>query len=289
MANDDTRAAPLVCAHALDTAGALPDPATIAGCPICWRRWRLAEARLRGWLPLDAATARPLLDRMAAEAAAGVDADPALSEGFYAFLAGSPDDEADFTAACVVAFAPHNAEPSRRPPADFGWRALFADLPLHPPDPAPPAPAATFTRVWQWRESAASDTTPRRETRAFVRGESPPPFAPLPAGSAARWVRERGVRDGGVLFSCTATDAADRRATRAAPHGDGERRGESHVAATRRGGRGSGGGAPVRRRGAGCGGTVVARHPFLCGGGDDPARASGQPRLHTGVRYRLVS
>jgi len=190
MANDDTRAAPLVCAHALDTAEALPDPATIAGCPVCWRRWRLAEARLRGWPPLDAVTARPLLDRMAAEAAAGVDADLALSQGFYAFLAGSPDDKADFAAACVVAFAPRNAEPPRRPPADFSWRALFADLPARPPDPAPPTPAATFTRVWQWRVIATSGTTPRRETRTFVRGESPrpsrpSPAAPPPAGSAS--------------------------------------------------------------------------------------------------------
>lgn len=191
MANDDTRAAPLLCAHALDLAGALPDPATIAGCPICWRRWRLAEARLCGWLPLDAATARPLLDRMAAEAAAGVDTDQALSERFYAFLAGSSDDEADFAAACVVAFAPRHAEPPRRPPADFGWRAIFADLPASSPDPAPPAPAATFTRVWQWREIAASGTMPRRETRTFMRGESPPPFAPLSGDSAGRWVRER--------------------------------------------------------------------------------------------------
>jgi len=199
MANDDTRAVPLVCAHALDIDAALPDPATLAGCPVCWRRWRLAEARMHGWTPLAAATARPLLERMAAEAAAGTEPDPTLSRGFYAFLAGSPDDEADFAAACIVAFAPPSPEPQRRPRADFGWRALFAGLPASPPERVPdvsPVPTATFTRVWQWRVSAASGTTPRREMRAFVRGESPPPFGPFPAGPAARWVRERAPYDG---------------------------------------------------------------------------------------------
>ena len=195
MANDDPRAAPFLCRHVLDDPDALPDPATIAGCPVCWRRWRLAEARLRGWPPLDAATARPLMERMAAEAAAGTDADPALSQGFYAFLAVSPDDEADFAAACVVAFAPPAAAPRRRPPADFGWRATFADLPASAPEAAPPAPVARFTHVWEWRERTTSGTAPQHEARTFVRGESPPPFAPLP-GTQDHWVRERATYDG---------------------------------------------------------------------------------------------
>jgi len=196
MAHDDTASPPPLCAHALTAADALPDPATIAGCPVCWRRWRLAEARMRGWASLSAATARPLLDRMAAEAATGVEPDPALSRGFYAFLAGSPDDEADFAAACVVAFAPPGPAPPRRPRADFGWRALFADLPTSLPDRAPVVPTTLLTRVWQWRESGGSGTATRHETRAFVRGESPPPFMPLPSGSATRWVRERAAYDG---------------------------------------------------------------------------------------------
>ncbi len=197
MAHDDLGAAMPLCPHALIAANALPDPATIAGCPVCWRRWRLTEARIHRWLPLDAATARPLLDRMAAEAAAGLEPDPALSQGFYAFLAGSPDDKADFAAACVVAFTPPSPDPPRQPRADFGWRALFAELPASPPDPAPvtpTVPTATFTRVWQWREATPPGTAPHHEARTFVRGESPPPFVPLP-GTAARWVRERASYD----------------------------------------------------------------------------------------------
>lgn len=186
MATDDRATAAPLCTHALTATDALPDWGTIASCPVCWRRWKLAEARIAGWSPLPAATARPLIARMAAEAAAGADTDPNLSRGFYAFLVAAPEDEADFAAACVVAFAPPDTEPARRPPADFGWRALFA---------APPAPVAPITRVWQWRATGASGTAPRYEARTFARGDSPPPFAPLPP-SATRWVRERAAYDG---------------------------------------------------------------------------------------------
>jgi hypothetical protein len=189
MAYDDPGDATPLCAHALTAADALPDPATITACPVCWRRWRIAEARMRGWSPLAAVSARHLTGRMAAEAA-GTDPDPALSQSFYAFLAGSPADEADFAAACVVAFAPLDPQPPRHPPADFGWRALFADLPA-----SPPAPVTLSTRIWQWREAAAPGSGPRYEARAFIRGESPPPFVPL-AGDGAHWVRERAAYDG---------------------------------------------------------------------------------------------
>lgn len=195
MMPDDRSSALPLCAHALTATDALPDPAMIATCPVCWRRWRIAEARTRDWPPLDTASARPLIERMAAEAASGAESDPALSQGFYAFLAGSPDDEADFAAACVVAFAPPRPDPPRRPRADFGWRTLFADLPASAPDPAPLVPGALITRVWQWRVATTSGITPRHEARAFVRGEAPPPFGPLP-DTAPHWVRERATYDG---------------------------------------------------------------------------------------------
>ncbi len=192
---DDRDSAPPLCAHALTATDALPDPATIATCPVCWRRWRIAAARTRGWTPLDAASARPLIERMAAEAVSGVESDPALSRGFYAFLAGSPDDEADFAAACVVAFAPPRPDPPRRPHADFGWHALFADLPASAPAHAPLISNTPITRVWQLRVGTTSGITPRHEARAFVRGEAPPPFVPL-HDTAAHWVRERAAYDG---------------------------------------------------------------------------------------------
>lgn len=165
------------CAHAPTSAetGQLPAWETIRHCPVCLRRWRIGEARLHGWVPLPRGEALRLLDQMATEAASGRDPrTEAAHRGFYAHLARHPEDEASFAAACAVAFAPAPPAETIPPPQDFGWRAIFADLP-----PAPPAPTGPITRVWQWRGSGEAFA---QEVRTFVRGELPPAFVAAQGG-----------------------------------------------------------------------------------------------------------
>lgn len=201
------------CAHMLTASqtGRLTPWATIRDCPICLRRWRIAEARLRHWAPLPRAAARALFEQRARELVAGIASSDPTEQGFYAYLATAPNDEADFAAA--VAAARQGEGEQQSAPGDFGWRALFAD-----PAPATPAMAAQqITRVWQWRTVG---TTIAGVGRAYLLGETPPPFLPAPPdhSRAGGWVRE-GATDtpqplqrqilGPLLLTLTAGDRAE--------------------------------------------------------------------------------
>lgn len=169
------------CEHAAD--GTLPSWPTIRDCPICARRWWIAEARHGGWPPLPREEALALIAPLATALVADGGATPtATARRFYAYLATAPDAEADFAAAVAAARSTPGAQ---LPPGDFGWRTLFAE-----PDAAEPVrPRATLTRVWEWR---GLGTTTAIEGRTFVAGEAIPPFSPPPS-SAQRpggWLRE---------------------------------------------------------------------------------------------------
>lgn len=173
------------CEHALLAAadGALPHWRTIRSCPICSRRWRIAEARQGGWVPLPRAAAIALFAPMAAALIAGDErANEQAERGFYAYLASAPDDEAEFAA--VVAMMRPASLPAIAAPPDFGWRSLFAEL----ADTRQEEGSTTLTRIWQWRTIG---TTLAAEGRAFVAGENIPPFGQLPLESpTGRWLRE---------------------------------------------------------------------------------------------------
>lgn len=202
------------CDHALAVVatGQLPPWETVRACPVCLRRWRIAEARRHGWTPLPRVAARALLDRMAEALANGREpADDQTRRGFYAALATAPDDEADFAAAIAAARRAAAEEPT--PPANPGWRAIFADLTPVAPTPEPDR----ITRVWQWRTAGA---TLAGEGRTFIRGEEPPPFLPAPPDTtrAGRWLREGTRADarpiqrqilGPLLLTILADDTAD--------------------------------------------------------------------------------
>ena len=201
------------CAHMLTAGqtGRLTPWAIMRDCPICLRRWWLAEARLHHWTPLPHAAALPLFEQMATALVAGATASDRTAQGFYAYLATAPAAEADFAAAGAAARQDNGEHPTA--PGDFGWRALFTD-------PAPATPtvdARQITRVWQWRTAG---TMIAGTGRAFIRGETPPPFLPIPLdrSRAGGWLRE-GVSDaplplqrqfiGPLLLTLTAGDRAD--------------------------------------------------------------------------------
>ena len=201
------------CDHLLTASqtGQLTPWATIRACPICLRRWWIAEARLHGWGPLPRAAVLPLFEQLASALLAGETAGDQVAQGFYAYLATTPAAEADF--AIAVAAARQSDEEQGSPPGDFGWRALFAD-------PAPMVPtteARQITRVWQWRTAG---TTIAGAGRTFVHGETPPPFVPTPPDTsrARGWIREGGSDAqpplqrqivGPLLLTLTAGDRAD--------------------------------------------------------------------------------
>ncbi|HEY8600775.1 MAG TPA: hypothetical protein VIL85_20230 [Thermomicrobiales bacterium] len=201
------------CDHLLTASrtGRLTPWATIRDCPICLRRWSIAEARLRHWTPLPRAAAIALFEQMASALVNGTAAQDEMTRGFYAYLATAPADEADFAAA--VAAARGGREEHYNAPSDFGWRALFADL----TSAAPAVATAQVTRVWQWRTAG---TTIAGAGRAFILGETPPPFLPAPPdqGRAGAWIRE-GTNDarpplqrhilGPLLLTLTAGDSDD--------------------------------------------------------------------------------
>lgn len=169
------------CEHAVG--GTLPSWPTIRDCPICARRWWIAEARHGGWPPLPREAALALIAPLAAALVAAGDATPtAMARRFYAYLATAPDDEADFAAAVAAA---RTTQETIAPPGDFGWRALFADQ----GDAEPAPPHTTLTRVWEWR---GLGTTAAIEGRTFVAGEAIPPFTPPPSGAQrpGGWLRE---------------------------------------------------------------------------------------------------
>ena len=191
--------------------GRLTPWATIRDCPICLRRWWIAEARLHSWSPLPRVAARALFEQLARELVAGATPNEPTGQRFYAYLATAPADEADFAAA--VAAARQDEDEQSAAPGDFGWRGFFADRTAA----TPTAAAQQFTRVWQWRTAG---TAIAGAGRTFIAGETPPPFLPAPPdhSRAGGWVRE-GVSDaqptlqrqilGPLLLTLTAGDRAD--------------------------------------------------------------------------------
>ena len=178
------------CEHA--ASGTLPAWGTIRGCPICARRWRIAEARRGGWPPLPREEALALIAPLAAALVAdGGHVADETERRFYAHLAITPDDEADFAAAVAAA---RDSREELSPPGDFGWRALFSDR----RNAAPSSAHATLTRVWQWR---AIGTARAVEGRTFVAGDPIPPFSQPPPSprTMGRWLREGAGRDAPLL------------------------------------------------------------------------------------------
>jgi hypothetical protein len=175
MLPENTLAGIDYCEHA--AGGTLPSWSTIRDCPICARRWWIAEARHGGWPPLSREEA--LATALVADG--GATPTP-TARRFYAYLATAPADEADFAAAVAAA---RGTQERLAPPGDFGWRALFADQ-----GDAEPAPTfTTLTRVWEWQ---GLGTTAAIEGRTFVAGEAIPPFSPPLAGAQrpGGWLRE---------------------------------------------------------------------------------------------------
>lgn len=73
-------------ALALGASGRPPAARHVSRCAVCLRRWRVTEAELQGWLPMNHAAAAGLMRAMAA-AFASAERDDRY-RAFYAHLAG---------------------------------------------------------------------------------------------------------------------------------------------------------------------------------------------------------
>ena len=78
------------CSHAveLSTRGRVPEAAHLLGCPVCLRRWRVTEAGIQGWQPIDHDRAVEALGGMA-ERFPSPERDDSY-RAFYAHIATCP-------------------------------------------------------------------------------------------------------------------------------------------------------------------------------------------------------
>jgi hypothetical protein len=98
------------CRHAveLSTRGRVPDAGHLLGCPVCLRRWRVTEAGIQGWQPMDHDQAIDGVTAMA-ELFATQERSGAY-RGFYAHLASCTECERRLAELTFDASLPKPAE-----------------------------------------------------------------------------------------------------------------------------------------------------------------------------------
>ena len=81
------------CVHALELSeqGRVVDAAHLATCAVCVRRWRVTEAELQPWVPMDHEQAAAIMPDMAR--AFGIGVRDERYRPFYAHIARCPDCE----------------------------------------------------------------------------------------------------------------------------------------------------------------------------------------------------